>query len=81
MIRLKKYGPVPIEMILCSGAVINVLAMFDFSRPTLYHSKELDSVAHKAAEENRINHAIDSDLEPTEWYIEYMGKKIGSNPA
>ena len=75
----RKYEPMSdFEYALSISAVETALVKHGFAPPTLYAGKSLIIFASRIAEASRINAALDSDLNDTEWYIEWNGKRIGS---
>jgi len=48
--------------------------------PTLYVSPEAKSGAIPIAVECGVNLLVDNTLSPDEWYVEFRGNRVGSNP-
>lgn len=77
MPKYEKIGPV--EMAICGMAVDEALGRLGYSPPTLVVHKVNVGLARRLAKHLVINYRVDKTLKyQTEWYLEWRGKRVGS---
>ncbi len=77
----QKYETLEIDMALTETGVYYALSKLEYNFATLYVTVEDVGRGCDIARNYKIlNLAVDPDLEPDEWYLEYSGRKVGCNP-
>lgn len=80
-----EYERLGFDHALCTTAVDVALQSLGIDRPTLFYGKNGTTVALKiaaalASHRIDINAVLHHALDPDEWFVEWCGKRYGSNP-
>lgn len=76
----KKYEPLPIRMTLGCDALSRVFEELKYARPTLFVPASRIGDACQISRLMDVNVKLDASLEETEWYVEWNGRSVGSEP-